>query len=84
MVVYGEYTKGYKLFDTSNSKNFVERSVKFEEDPIPNFELAPMDRSSPQPFEDVSDDTCSIFSDNSDMNVSEDDIYIYDSPSRPK
>ena len=31
MVVYGEYTKGYKLFDTSNSKTFVERSVKFKE-----------------------------------------------------
>ena len=61
MVGYGEETKGYKLFDTSTCKNFVERSVKFEEEPIPDFELAPGDCSSPQPFKDVSDDTCSIF-----------------------
>ena len=62
----------------------VERSVKFKEEPIPYFELASGDCSSPQPFEDVSDDTCSIFYDNSDINVSEYDISVYDSPSRPK
>ena len=84
MVGYGEDTKGYKLFDTYTSKTFVERSVKFEEEPIPNFELAPGDFSSPQPFEDVSDDTCSVFSDNYDMNVAKDDISIDDSPSRTK
>ena len=66
MVGYGEESKGYNLFDTSTCKKIVERSVKFEEEPIPDFELAPEDCSSPQPFEDVSDDTCSIFSDNSD------------------
>ena len=84
MVGYGEETKGYNLFDTSTRKTFFERSVKFEEDPIPYFELAPGDCSSPQPFKDVSDDTCFVFSDNSDMNVSEYDIYVYDSPSIPK
>ena len=84
MVGYGEDTKGYRLFDTSTGKNFVERSVKFEEEPIPDFELAVGDCSSPQPFKDVSDDTCSIFSDNSDMKVAEDDISVGDSPSRPK
>ena len=84
MVGYGEETKGYKLFDTSISKTFVERSVKFEEEPIPDFELALGDCSSPQPFEDVSDKTCSVFSDNSDMNVAKDDIFVGDSPSRPK
>jgi len=47
MVAYGEETKGYKLFDTSTGKNFVERSVKFKEEPIPYFELAPGDCSSP-------------------------------------
>ena len=57
MVGYGEDTKGYNLFDTSIGKSFVVRSVKFEEEPIPYFELAPGDCSSPQPFEDVSDDT---------------------------
>ena len=29
-------------------------------------------------------DTCSVFYDNSDMNVAEDDISVDDSPSRPK
>ena len=60
---YGDETKGYKLFDTYTRKTFVERSVKFEEEPIPNFELAPAECSSPQPLEDVSDDTCSVFYD---------------------
>ena len=84
MVGYGEETKGCKLFETSTRKTFSKRSFKFEEEPIPDFELALGDCSSPQPFEDVSDDTCSIFSDNSDMNVAEDDISVDDSPSRPK
>ena len=56
MVGYGEENRGYKLFDTSKLKTFVERSVKFEEEPIPDFELAPGKCSSPQPFKDVSDD----------------------------
>ena len=56
MVGYGEDTKWYKLFDTSTCKIFVERSVKFEEEPIPDFELAPGDCSSRQPFKDVSDE----------------------------
>ena len=56
MVGYGEETKWFNLFDTSTDKKFVERSVKFKEEPIPDFELAPGDCSSPQPFEDVSDD----------------------------
>ena len=61
MVGYGEETKAYKHFDTSTCKNFVERSVKFKEEPIPDFELALGDRSSPQPFEDVSDETIFFF-----------------------
>ena len=40
IVGYAEETKGYKLFYTSTCNKFVERSVKFEEEPIPNFELA--------------------------------------------
>ena len=79
MVGYGEDNKGYKLFDTSTCKTFVERSVKFEEEPIPDFELAPGECSSPQPFEDVSDDTCSVFSDVSNKNMVEYDIFVYDS-----
>ena len=41
MVGCGEDTKFYKLFDTSTSNTFVERSVNFEEEPIPDFKLAP-------------------------------------------
>ena len=40
MVGYGEDTKGYKLFDTYTLKTFIERIVQFEEEPIPDFELA--------------------------------------------
>ena len=84
MVGYGEDTKGYKLFDTSTLNTFVEISVQFEEEPITYFELAPGECSSHQKFDDVSDDSCSIFS-----NIPEDDmgvyeISVYESPSRPK
>ena len=41
MVGYGEEKKCYKLFDTSTLKTFVEISVQFEEEPIPDLELAP-------------------------------------------
>ena len=56
MVGYVEDTKGYKLFDTSTHKTFIERSVQFEEEIIPYFELAPGECSSPQHHDDVSDD----------------------------
>ena len=78
MVRYCEESKGYKLFETSTGNFFVERSVKFEEEPILDFELAAGDCSYPQPFEDVSDEKCSIFYGNYDMNVAEDDISVYD------
>ena len=84
MVGCGEENKGYKLFDTSTFKTFFERSVKFEEEPIPDFELAPGECSSPQPFEYVSDDTRFVFSDMSDINMSEYYIVVYYSPSSPK
>ena len=83
MVGYSEDNKGHKIFENSTCKTFIERIVKFEEEPIPYFELAPGECSSPQPFEDVSDDECSVFSDISDKNVAEDDIVVYESPSRP-
>ena len=57
MVEYGENKKCYKLFDTSILNIFIERSVQFEEEPIPYFELAPGECSSPQQFDDVSDDS---------------------------
>ena len=83
MVGHGEETKCYRLFDTSTYKTFVKRSVKFEEEPILDFELAPGECSSPQPFKYVSGDTCSVFSDMSDINMAEYDISIDESPSRP-
>ena len=48
MVGYGEDTKVYKIFDTSTLRTFVEINVQFKEEPIPNFELAPGECSSPQ------------------------------------
>ena len=58
--------------------------MQFEEEPIPYFELAPGECSSPQQFDDVSDDSCYVFFDMSDNNMSIDDIVLNDSPSRPK
>ena len=54
--------------------------MRFEEELIPDFELALGECSSPQPFEGVSDDTCSIFSDISDINMAAYDISLYYSP----
>ena len=53
MVGYGEETKGYNLFDTSILKDFIERSVQFEEEIIPYFELALGECSSPQHHDEV-------------------------------
>ena len=39
MVLYAEYAKGYKLFDPSSQKTFIERSVLFEEEPMQEIEL---------------------------------------------
>ena len=58
--------------------------MKFEEEPIPDFELAPRECSSPQPFEDVSDDAFFVFSNMYDINMAKDYIFVYESPSRPK
>ena len=84
MVFYGEYRKGYKLFDTSTLKVFIERSVQFEEEPIPNFEFASEEFSSPQQLDVVSDDSCSVFSDIYENNMAVDEISVYESPSKPK
>ena len=55
MVGYGEETNGYNIFDTSTLDTFIERSVQFEEEPIPDFELALGECSSPQHLDEVSD-----------------------------
>ena len=44
---YGEEKKGYNHFYKTIIKTFIERSVQFEEEPIPDFELAPGECSSP-------------------------------------
>ena len=84
MVGYGEDTKGYNLFDTSTLKNFIERSVQFEEEITPYFELAPGEFSSPQHHDEVSNDSSSNFYDISDNDIDDDDIFVYELPSRPK
>ena len=84
MVGYGEDTKCYKIFDTSTLKTFVEISVQFVEEPIPYFELAPRECSSLQQFDDVSDDSCSVFYDIPEYYMVVDEIFVDESPSRPK
>ena len=58
--------------------------MQFEEEPIPDFELAPGECYSPQHLDEVSDDSSSIFFNNyyNDMAVNE--IFVDDSPSRTK
>ena len=84
MVGYGEEKNGYNLFDTSTHKTFIEISVQFEEEIIPDFELAPRQCSSPQHHDDVSDDSNSDFSDISDNEMVEYYFYLHDSLSIPK
>ena len=84
MVGYGEETKGYNIFYASTHKTFIQRSVQFEEDIIPDLELAPGERSSPQHHDDVSNYSSSDFSDNYDNDMAEDEISVHESPSRPK
>ena len=62
MVGYVEDAKGYKLFDPSSQKTFIERSVQFEEEPMQEIELAQRECSNPALHDDVSDDTSYDFS----------------------
>ena len=61
MVRYDEYAKGYKIFDPSSDKIFIERSVQFEEEPMQEIKLAQGDCSHPPLHDDVSDDSSSNF-----------------------
>ena len=65
----------------STHKAFIEISVRFEEEIIPYFELAPGECSSPQHQDDVSDDS---LSDIYDSEMDEYDVSEYESPSRTK
>ena len=58
--------------------------MQFEEEPIPYFELAPGECSSPQHLDEVSNDSSYVFSDNSHDVMDVDDISLDDSPLRPK
>ena len=80
MVGYCEETKGYNLFYISILKTFIERSVQFEEEIIPDFELTPWECSSPQHHDDVSNDSSSDFYDNSNNHMDQYEIYVHESP----
>ena len=56
MVGYAEDAKGYKLFDPSSQKTFIERSVQFQEEPMQEIELVKGDCSHLPLNDDVSDD----------------------------
>ena len=56
MVGYAEYAKGYKLFYSSLQKTFIERSVQFEEELMPELELAPWEQYHPPIQDDSSDE----------------------------
>ena len=56
MVGYGEYKNGYNIFDPSTQNTFIERSAQFEEEVIPDLEIAPGECSSPPPQDVVSDE----------------------------
>ena len=58
--------------------------MQFEEEQIPDFELAPGECSSPQQFDDVSDDSCCVLYDIPEDDMVLDGIFVDDSPSRPK
>ena len=61
--------------------------MQFKEEPIPDFELAPGECSSPQHhYEVINYSSYNFFDnyDNSDNEMDEDKIYVYDSPSSPK
>ena len=68
MVGYDEYTRRYNIFYPSTQNTFIEISVQFEEEVIPDIELALGECSSPPPQDDVKDEYFLIFS----------DIYDYD------
>ena len=84
MVVYDEYENGYKLFDPSYHKTFIERSVQFKEDPMQEVELVEGDCWHPPLNDDVSDVSIYYFSD-SNMEDEDNEIHAYhDSLTRTK
>ena len=74
MFGYSEYAKGYKLFDPSSQKTFIERSVQFEEDLMQETELDHGECSHPPLHDDVNDESFSHFSD-SDIDDDVDDMH---------
>ena len=57
MVLYADYEKGYKLFDPSSQKTFIERSIQFEEEPMQEIKLVKGECSHHPLNDDVSDDS---------------------------
>ena len=67
MVGYDLYGNLYNIFDPSSQNTFIERSVQFEEELLPELELAPGECSSHPPQDDVSDEYVSdIYDSNMD------------------
>ena len=54
-VGYSKYSKGYKLINFSTNKAFIERSVQFQEEPLPAVEVGES-YSPPKPL-NVSEET---------------------------
>ena len=85
MAVYSKYSKGYNLFYPSSYKTLIERSVKFEEEPMQETELDKGEFSHSPLHDDVSDDYSSNFSDSDVDDDGDDDMHSYhDSPISPK
>jgi hypothetical protein len=74
---YLEGVKGYRLLNPSIEKIFIERSVKFEEDPLHALEEYPATVSSPQIVVDLLDDSSSTTYQISDQ-ISESDLNDHD------
>ena len=79
MVGYNEYENGYNLFDSSSQNTFIEISVQFEEELMPELEFAPMEWSTPLVQGDVSDEFIFDISDIFDFDIVEYD-YEYQGP----
>ena len=84
VVGYAEYSNGYNLFDPSSQNTFIERSVQFEEELMPELELAPRECSTPPLQDDVSDESISDIYNIYDSHITEYDDEYHGSPIRPK
>ena len=76
-VGYFEYSKGYNLINLRTQKYFIERSVQFEEEPMPATEIG--ESSSPLIVSEYSNEIFDF-----DMSDNDDLISYTNIPTRPK